>query len=88
LELFLLAEDLVVDDDDVYVGLKSSRNKSRLVIVIRQRDLSSKGITVADIREAPALILPLKKGQSVETELSFLSARLQAVIVVPAKLST
>jgi hypothetical protein len=65
LELFLLAEDLVVDDDDVYVGLKSSRNKSRLVIVIRQRDLSSKGITVADIREAPALILPLKKGQSV-----------------------
>jgi len=86
LELYL-AEQFIERSDDLLIRLKNFERGPTILILVSRAEMRKKEIMTEDIKEAPSLVLSRDRGPAGETELSFMSARLQSVIILAAAVS-
>jgi len=84
LEVYLVKR-IIERADHLRIRLKNVKRGPDIRMAIRRAELAKQCIEIADIREAPSLVLPRESGQGGETEVSFMCGRLQSVVVLAAK---
>lgn len=77
-------EQCVERDDELLIRLKSVERGPPVLVVVARAAMREKEVTIEDVKETPTLVLPRDRKSSGETEVSFMSARLQAVVVLTA----
>jgi hypothetical protein len=82
----ICAEQFIDRSDDLLIRLKNFERGPTILVLVSRTEMLKKEITTKDIKEASSLVLARDTGPVGETELSFLSARLQSVIVLSAAL--
>jgi hypothetical protein len=84
-------EQVIERENDVLIRLKNTDRRSgrgsqiRVVISISRASIIKQHIEVSDFQKAPSLVLPRDRLEGADTEVSFICARLQAVVVLAAK---
>jgi hypothetical protein len=69
---------------DLLIRLKNIERGPPILILVSHSEMQKKKITTEDIKEAPSLVLLRDRGDAGETEASFISARLQSVVILGA----
>jgi hypothetical protein len=77
-------EQFIERADDLLIRLKNIERGPLVFILVGHMEMRKNGITADDIKEAPSLVLLRDKSDAGETELSFISARLQSVVILAA----
>jgi hypothetical protein len=68
--------------DGLLIRLKSAERGQRILIAVSRAEMTKQGIEISDVREAPSLVMLRARGPAGETEVSFMCARLQSVVVL------
>lgn len=84
LSVYLL-DEIIERANHLLIRLKSAERVPSIVVVIGWEGMAEQGIEITDIEEAPSLVLPRETGPAGETQVSFISARLQSVVVLGAR---
>ena len=78
------AKQFTERERDLLIRLKNAVRGPPVVVLVARAAMHAKGVKIEDIKEVPTLVLSRTRGPAGETEISFLSARLQSIVVLPA----
>jgi hypothetical protein len=77
-------DQLIERGEDLLIRLKNVERGPPVLILVTRAAMREKAVTIEDLNEAPTLLLSRDNVSVGETEVSFMSARLQSVVVLAA----